>query len=290
MMYSIWPVLVAGAVVTIGCGGRGESEPDGNDVGGVAEGGMAGASGTAGKGGVTGRGGAASFGGSIITDGMVFVPSGTFMMGSDDGGPTVRPAHEVAVEAFEMDQTEVTVQAYQACVDDGTCSAGAVSESVVQACNTAVEGRSDHPINCVDWRQATTYCGWAGKRLPTEEEWEFAVRGRDGRTYPWGEEVPVDHLCWSGSLPAPELRYLTCAAGAFSATDVAFGLLDMAGNVAEWTSSEWTAGYLSEPISDRRTIRGGDFWSTVPATVQASNRHPSAPWDNNDKTGFRCVR
>ncbi|MBI4706179.1 MAG: SUMF1/EgtB/PvdO family nonheme iron enzyme, partial [Deltaproteobacteria bacterium] len=137
---------------------------------------------------------------------MVSIPPGTFEMGSNDGGGDEKPVHSVTVAAFEMDPTEVTVAQYRKCVSDGGCSEPS-------GCNWEESGRDDHPVNCVDWQQAGAYCAWAGKRLPWEEEWEYAARGTDGRIYPWGNGAPGDQLCWSGGSAGQ--RSSTCAVGQF---------------------------------------------------------------------------
>jgi hypothetical protein len=124
-------------------------------------------------------------------------------MGSDEGLPLERPAHQVVLAPYCMDRFEVTVAQYKACSDAGRCKRAGMSNQWVDItekerkafdplCNARdVEGRSNHPINCVDWEMADKFCREQGKRLPTEAEWEFAARGPDGRKYPWGDDDPT---------------------------------------------------------------------------------------------------
>lgn len=139
----------------------------------------------------------------------------------------------VTVQPFCMDVTEVTVASYAACVLAGGCSAHGTwsaypwSTNSNGECNYCVIGRGNHPMNCVDWNQAGDYCKAQGKRLPTEEEWEWAARGgTEGRTYPWGKAAPASQLCWGDG---------TCPVGSFPKGDAPGGIHDLAGNVQEWT-------------------------------------------------------
>ncbi len=219
---------------------------------------------------------------------MVSIPAGAFLMGNPDGegDPDEHPQHRVSVAAFAMDVTEVTVAAYARCVSAGACAAAGSG----QYCNAADPGRANHPVNCVDWSQATAYCGWAGKRLPTEEEWEYAARGTDGRKYPWGNAPPGASLCWSGEgndLGRPNRRS-TCPVGSYPAG--VFGLKDMAGNVWEWTSSGYSDGYDKGRVDGRRVHRGGGWNDNYPSNVRSPDRGAGTPTYRYYNLGFRCAR
>lgn len=158
---------------------------------------------------------------------MARIPAGTFRMGNDEVEHS--PVHEVRVAAFDLDTTEVTVAAYAVCVQRGACTPPASTGTYegqdlgrAMMCNRDRPDRQRHPVNCVSWDQAMAYCRAAGKRLPTEEEWEYAARGgAAGRTYPWGETKPGRQLCWS----VRHQRNGTCAVGSFPRS--AYGLDDV---------------------------------------------------------------
>jgi formylglycine-generating enzyme required for sulfatase activity len=178
-----------------------------------------------------GRTAGSASGGGEATGGMARTPGGTFVMGSESIYADEKPVHRVTVAAFSMDVTDVTTAAYGACVRAGKCSEPGAGDY----CNWGKGDRQNHPINCVDWNQATAYCAYAGKRLPTEEEWEYAARGTDGRTYPWGNEAPSNQLCWNRGAS----KEGTCVVGSHPSGASPFGLQDMAGNVWQWTSSNY---------------------------------------------------
>ena len=219
--------------------------------------------------------------------GLVVIVGGRFRMGSDEGGADERPVHEVSVPTFALDRTEVTVEAYEACVKAGACTVAGAARPTT-SCNAGQRDRKRHPINCVDWNQASAYCASAGKRLPTEEEWEYASRGADGRTFPWGNAPPSAQVCWNGEGRAE--RTTTCEVGAFPSGASPFGVLDMAGNVWEWTSSAYSEQYGNPPIDDRHVYRGGSFYFDVPSGLRASARSAGAPSVKSYVLGFRCAR
>jgi formylglycine-generating enzyme len=215
--------------------------------------------------------------------GMVHIPAGTFWMGSNNEKPNEAPVHKVTVSAFDLDVTEVTVAQYRACVSAGECS----PPMVAQYCNFSQEGRDGHPINCVDWRQGRAFCTWSGKRLPTEAEWEYAARGADGRTYPWGNAAPGAQLCWNrekGGLG-------TCLVGSHPGGDSPFGVKDMAGNVWEWTSTEYCDSYAPEALCDRKNVvyRGGSWRDAVASDVRIAFRDVAARPAVQPNLGFRCA-
>jgi sulfatase modifying factor 1 len=160
-------------------------------------------------------------------EGMVSVPGGTVHVGTGEE----RVTNAVQVSSFFIDRTEVTVEAYLKCVKARDCE----PPYPQPGCNaTAKKPRSKHPINCISKREAERYCAQQDKRLPSEAEWQAAAGGTDGRMYPWGNDAPREQLCWQRSSKAPNG---TCAVGSFPQGASPFGALDMAGNVAEWTST-----------------------------------------------------
>ena len=232
---------------------------------------------------------------------MVSVPAGEFWMGCAPRDSSCfgdeKPGRTVYLDAFRIDRTEVTVAQYAACVQDGVCSA---ANSDLWTCNWGKAERDDHPINCVDWKQARTYCRWAGKRLPTGAQWEKAARGTDGRLYPWGDAKASCRMavmddggngCGSGG---------TMPVGSRPAGASPYGALDMSGNVYEWVADRYAEdAYRSAgdrnptgPTSggSGRAIRGG-CWSYDDARyLRSSYRNRLRPEYRNGVLGFRCVR
>ena len=223
--------------------------------------------------------------GSSCPAGMASIPGGAFMMGSDSGESDEKPTHRVELDGFCMDVTEVTVDAFAQCVSAGRCSTPGTS----QYCNWGVSGRGSHPINCVDWNQATAYCQSAGKSLPTESQWEYAARGgSQGRLYSWGSEAPGSQACWNRSDS-------TCVVGSYAAG--AFGLRDMTGNVWEWVQ-DWYGPYPQSASKNHagpssgtyRVLRGGSWGDNGPSYLRAADRSYNAPGYRDSPLGFRCVR
>ncbi len=206
-------------------------------------------------------------------------------------------AHAVTVTPFSIDKTEVTVAQYAACMRAGTCAAprfppGACNSSrnadCAQACNINLGSAvSQHPMNCVTWEAASAFCRWAGKRLPTEVEWERAARGADGRRYPWGKARPGKQLCWNhGDVRQDK----TCPVGAFPAGASPYGVMDMAGNVEEWTSTSYDGTrYVTK--GGGFFINGGDGDDDPPEWVFRADVPATNPPQRLDfALGFRCAR
>jgi formylglycine-generating enzyme required for sulfatase activity len=211
---------------------------------------------------------------------MVALAAGTFMMGSADGAPEAKPVHAVTLPAFELDATEVTVRDYKACVDAASCK----EPDIGVDCNWGKRERSDHPINCVSWTDAVAYCTFAKKRLPTEEEWEYAARGTTGLKYPWGNGPPTE-ICWKRHVGEG-----TCPVGSSAGSKSVLGIHDLAGNVWEWTSSRFCPYSSKQCGRDARVYRGGAWLSSSPEGMVAWGRQKDDPNSRSSVVGFRCAR
>ena len=227
----------------------------------------------------------------------VRIPGGTFNMGSSDSYVNEKPVHRVTVPTFEMTKTQVTVEQYKACVDAGACTA----PDTGGYCNWGQSDRGKHPINCVDWQQAQAYAKWAGGRLPTEAEWEYAARsgGRDWK-YPWGNEnATCDRAVISegGNGCGRNSTWPVCSKPRGNTTQ---GLCDMAGNVWEWVQDWYHDSYngaptdgsaWEKPTGSYRVNRGGS-WYYRARYVRAANRLYGDPRyrDYNVSVGFRLAR
>ena len=286
--------------------------------------------------------GSPAAGGARCPEGMLLVPGGTFRMGSPAGDKDAdadeRPVREVTLRPYCAGRTEVTVSEYEKCVSEArggvTCSPASTTvvsfglkpDDVLfwsKFCNAGRKDAGSHPINCVDWRQATTYCAWAGGRLPTEAEWEHAARGADGRKYPWGNEAPsAERLNACGGECAANAAALgrgdkktmyagddgaegTAPVGRYPAGASPFGLLDMAGNVWEWTADSHApydptrvdnpvvqppaAGAPGAAPAVVRVVRGGHWLNAGDKSPRAANREARGAEKKLEDVGFRCA-
>jgi formylglycine-generating enzyme required for sulfatase activity len=244
-----------------------------------------------------------------ILDGMsiVYVPSGEFTMGSDEEevdfalqqcqgyGTNCRrryfsvemPAHQVILDGFWLDQTEVTRDQYARCEAAGFCEA--------PQCQSP---SGDHPVVCVTWEQALVYCQWAGGRLPTEAEWEYAARGLDGNRYPWGVEFDGTLLNYcdancdlSKRDDAFDDGYAeTAPVGSYPEGASWVGALDMAGNVWELVA-DWNGDYLpAGPINGSRKVARGGSWHASPDHLRSALRTHLGIDQQSNHAGFRCAQ
>ena len=230
--------------------------------------------------------------------GMAFVPGGEFTMGRDDAEANEKPAHTASVKPFFMDINEVTNEQYQKFLIEKNWPA---PPSWVDGKFPA--GEENFPVSDVTWEDAQNYASWAGKRLPTEEEWEFAARGTDGRAYPWGNEVRPDS---ANVLAKAGDKSSAVAVGSKPNGVSPYNINDLSGNVWEWTSSEYKpyeGGTIDElpGYSNVKVIRGGAYVSLAKqATTTLRRGWPATRNDwppNTDKrkidytkTGFRCAQ
>ena len=265
--------------------------------------------------------------------GMLEVAAGDYFMGSDDPktNKDERPAHPVKLGRYCLDEFEVTAREYKACSDGGHCKRlvatnewEGITARQRKLYDPICTGNdyaafADHPINCVDFEAAETFCREVrGGRLPTEAEWEYAARGSDGRVYPWGDAPPAPGLlnacgsecvAWGRKNPDPDgpLAAMfksddgfahTSPAGSFPRGQTSHGMKDMVGNVWEWVSDyygPYSAGAkVSDPKGpekgDERVIRGGAWNGGDPAWLRPSFRFSAAPTMKSHGIGFRCAK
>ena len=222
---------------------------------------------------------------------MAVVKAGEFIMGSVTGDADEQPVRRVYVDAFSMDRYQVSVGQYAKFLE-------ATSQSAPP--DWSIMNKSRHqsrPVVNVDWVDADAYCTWAGKRLPTEAEWEKAARGTDGRTYPWGNELPTGFRANSKKEKWSDHWALT-PVGMYEEGKSPYGIYDMAGNVWEWVSDWYDPDYYQTGPSknprgplrgESKVIRGGS-WGSGPRDLRSSDRDTHVPSARGLGTGFRCAQ
>ena len=259
-----------------------------------------------------------------IPENMVMIPGGTFQMGSDleMAAKDEQPIHTVFVDSFLMDTHEVTISEYkQFAQETGHREPENLPFSDEPSTREVPETEHrgfEYPIVFVSWHDAMAYAKWAGKRLPTEAEWEYAARGGlEGQQYPWGNTPPdgtqcnfadkhLTHLWWADPHVSDGYKFYAYI-GSYPKNG--YGLFDMAGNVLEWCLDEYDASFYSvsqgknplsgantpqeisenfEAIASIRVLRGGS-WLVNSAGVRSSVRFMLTPESRHDTVGFRCV-
>jgi len=219
----------------------------------------------------------------------VAIPGGTFQMGATDMGSEEQPVHEVTVPGFKISRTEVTVCQYQSCVTAGTCTAAHSTQS-----------GDNYPVVNVDWNQSKAFCVWAGGRLCSEAEWEYAARnGSAGNLYPWGDSAPTcDDAVYSDLAVGCGYSVVASACSKPTGNDT-WGVCDLAGNVEEWVEDDRHHSYtgaptngsawVDSPRASLRVVRSGSYGVAGGAgELRASYRNGADPGYEYGNFGAHC--
>ncbi len=226
----------------------------------------------------------------------VTICGGTFEMGAATEDEDERPVHRVEVQTYEMLETEVTVAQYRQCVQAEACTQPPSKEN---GGNWGIADRENYPINNVTWYQAEDFCTWAGGRLPSEAEWEYAASNGDAEDeFPWGNARPTCSYAImddGGDGCGIDHTWPACSRPEGNTTH---GLCDMAGNVWEWVQDWYHSNYTGAPLDGTAWVdpsgtvkvrRGGAYYNLV-GGMRASNRSTDMPTIGEDYLGFRCAR
>ena len=219
-------------------------------------------------------------------------------MGSEAGNDNEKPVHAVYLDAFWIDQTEVTNGMYAMCVEDGECTTHFIESSFSRTNYYGNPEFDDFPVIYVSWNHASAYCSWADRRLPTEAEWEKAARGENAFIFPWGKNEPNNTFLNYVSSDTLGEDNDTTKVGKFPKGASPYGALDMAGNVWEWVSDWYDPNYYnSSPSSNpqgpesgqQRITRGGSWQENISFTVRSAYRVETDPSGMDNALGFRCA-
>lgn len=227
-----------------------------------------------------------------VREEMVSIPAGPFIRGTDQGGFDEQPQRMLVLDAFAIDRYEVTNFQYQQFVDaTGHRKSGPPSR---YAKNMSRMRGINQPVVYVSWEDAEAYCRWKGKRLPTEAEWEKAMRGTDGRLWPWGNVEQPNGANWARVQDGHDV---TASVGTVLTDKSPYGVMDGAGNVMEWVADWYAESYFKEapeqnPQSPEygtfRVLRGGGY-ATTGADIRITSRSKMVPDFRDETIGFRCA-
>ncbi len=225
---------------------------------------------------------------------LVLIPAGEFIRGTNNRLPDEGPQHIIKTNRYLIDKYEVTNLQYKAFID------ATRHKSPKHFTNrTYPPGKADHPVVYVSWYDANEYCQWAGKRLPTDIEWEKAARSSDARMYPWGNTFKLAHANTPQRWKVLKQEGDTTPVGVFAKGVSPFGVFDMSGNVWEWTASNYKPYPGNERINenyteDYKTLKGGSWWdcSFYKCGISAPvfNRSFFLKVTKNSSFGFRCAK
>lgn len=244
---------------------------------------------------------------SVPPEDMILIPAGEFIMGTDSEGANAdqKPAHTVYLDAFYIDKHEVTNAEYEEFILSGGYKSkklwtkkgwNFIQNNQIQAPlkyrQNKISTEPDQPVIGVSWYEANAYATWAGKRLPTEAEWEKAARGTDGRIYPWGDEMDFSKLSYFPHVTKVQ------TVGSFANGASPYGVRDMAGSVWEWCADWYSESYYNQSPGtnskgpgngEYRVLRGG-AWNSIRRQLQSTYRYYEKENYQDYTIGFRCAK